>query len=84
MLIGEDKSKVSNIVRDNIEHFQVLYNNILQECPQAVYKPQQGRLEVRSDGVRFRFLHYNNCPPDGNSNQIIENGLKTVEPVCTR
>ncbi|XP_062842999.1 phosphatidate cytidylyltransferase, mitochondrial isoform X3 [Trichomycterus rosablanca] len=48
MVIGEDKSKVSNIVRDNMEHFRILYNNILQECPQAVYKPQQGRLEVRS------------------------------------
>ncbi|XP_062842998.1 phosphatidate cytidylyltransferase, mitochondrial isoform X2 [Trichomycterus rosablanca] len=46
MVIGEDKSKVSNIVRDNMEHFRILYNNILQECPQAVYKPQQGRLEV--------------------------------------
>ncbi|XP_057217974.1 phosphatidate cytidylyltransferase, mitochondrial isoform X3 [Triplophysa rosa] len=46
MVIGEDKSKVSNIVKDNMPHFRKLYNNILQECPQVVYKPQQGRLEV--------------------------------------
>lgn len=47
MVIGEDKAKVSNIVEDNLEHFRILYNNILQECPQVVYKPQQGKLEVR-------------------------------------
>ncbi|XP_026076518.1 phosphatidate cytidylyltransferase, mitochondrial isoform X2 [Carassius auratus] len=46
MVIGEDKSKVSNIVRENMTHFRKLYNNILQECPQVVYKPHQGRLEV--------------------------------------
>ncbi|XP_028854871.1 phosphatidate cytidylyltransferase, mitochondrial-like [Denticeps clupeoides] len=46
MMIGEDRSKVSNIVKDNMQHFRVLYNNILVECPQVVYKPQQGRLEV--------------------------------------
>ncbi|KAI1890403.1 hypothetical protein AGOR_G00153360 [Albula goreensis] len=46
MVIGEDKSKVSNIVKDNLAHFRILYSNILQECPQVVYKPQQGKLEV--------------------------------------
>lgn len=46
MVIGEDKSKISNIVKDNMQHFRSLYNNILQDCPQVVYKPQQGRLEV--------------------------------------
>ncbi|XP_030632928.1 phosphatidate cytidylyltransferase, mitochondrial isoform X1 [Chanos chanos] len=46
MVIGEDKSKVSNIVKDNLQHFRSLYNSILQECPQVVYKPQQGKLEV--------------------------------------
>lgn len=46
MVFGEDKSKVSNIVKDNMQHFRQLYNRILQECPQVVYKPQQGRLEV--------------------------------------
>ncbi|XP_041944946.1 phosphatidate cytidylyltransferase, mitochondrial isoform X2 [Alosa sapidissima] len=45
MIIGEDKSKVSNIVKDNMPQFRALYTNILQECPQVVYKPQQGRLE---------------------------------------
>uniref|UniRef100_A0A672Q5Z6 Phosphatidate cytidylyltransferase, mitochondrial n=1 Tax=Sinocyclocheilus grahami TaxID=75366 RepID=A0A672Q5Z6_SINGR len=42
MVIGEDKSKVSNIVKENMPHFRKLYNSILQECPQVVYKPQQG------------------------------------------
>lgn len=46
MVIGEDKSKVTNIVKDNVPLFRTLYSNILQECPQVVYKPQQGRLEV--------------------------------------
>ncbi|XP_040264147.1 phosphatidate cytidylyltransferase, mitochondrial [Bufo bufo] len=46
MIIGEDKAKVMNIVRPNIGHFQKLYSNILQECPQAVYKQAQGQIEV--------------------------------------
>ncbi|XP_069824926.1 phosphatidate cytidylyltransferase, mitochondrial isoform X2 [Dendropsophus ebraccatus] len=46
MIIGEDKAKVTNIVRPNIGHFQKLYSNILQDCPQAVYKQAQGRIEV--------------------------------------
>lgn len=47
MVIGEDKSKVYNIVKDNIQHFRILYSNILHDCPQVVYKPQQGKLEVK-------------------------------------
>uniref|UniRef100_H2S0L2 Phosphatidate cytidylyltransferase, mitochondrial n=1 Tax=Takifugu rubripes TaxID=31033 RepID=H2S0L2_TAKRU len=46
MVIGEDKSKVHNIVKDNIQHFRILYSNILRDCLQVVYKPQQGKLEV--------------------------------------
>lgn len=46
MVIGEDKSKVTNIVKNNIEDFRLLYSNILRDCPQVVYKPQQGKLEV--------------------------------------
>ncbi|XP_063072680.1 phosphatidate cytidylyltransferase, mitochondrial [Engraulis encrasicolus] len=46
MVIGEDKSKVTNLVKDSVPTFRTLYSNILQECPQVVYKPQQGRLEV--------------------------------------
>ncbi|XP_073500602.1 phosphatidate cytidylyltransferase, mitochondrial [Phyllobates terribilis] len=46
MVIGEDKDKVTNIVRPNLGHFQKLYSNILQECPQAVYKQAQGKIEV--------------------------------------
>ncbi|KAF3856135.1 hypothetical protein F7725_016858 [Dissostichus mawsoni] len=47
MVIGEDKSKVANIVKDNIQHFRILYSNILRDCPQVVYKSQQGQLEQR-------------------------------------
>ncbi|XP_068109713.1 phosphatidate cytidylyltransferase, mitochondrial isoform X2 [Hyperolius riggenbachi] len=46
MIIGEDKTKVVNIVKPNLGHFQKLYCSILQECPQAVYKPTQGKVEV--------------------------------------
>ncbi|NWU92606.1 TAM41 protein, partial [Upupa epops] len=49
MVIGEDKSKVQNIVKPNIPHFQKLYSNILQDCPQVVYKHRQGRLEASID-----------------------------------
>lgn len=52
MVIGEDKSKVANIVKDNIQHFRNLYSNILRDCPQVVYKPQQGRLEVSSSWTK--------------------------------
>ncbi|XP_045407413.1 phosphatidate cytidylyltransferase, mitochondrial isoform X4 [Lemur catta] len=46
MVIGEDKTKVLNIVKPNIAHFRELYGSILQENPQVVYKTQQGRLEA--------------------------------------
>lgn len=46
MVIGEDKSKVLNIVKANLPHFQMLYSNILQDCPQVVYKQHQGKLEI--------------------------------------
>ncbi|XP_067319676.1 phosphatidate cytidylyltransferase, mitochondrial isoform X2 [Anolis sagrei] len=46
MIIGEDKSKVMNIVKPNMLHFQKLYSNILEDCPQVVYKHQMGRLEI--------------------------------------
>lgn len=46
MIIGEDKSKVQNIVKPNVGHFQKLYSSILQDCPQVVYKHQLGRLEA--------------------------------------
>ncbi|KAM4769419.1 phosphatidate cytidylyltransferase, mitochondrial isoform 2-T2 [Cyanocitta cristata] len=46
MIIGEDKSKVQNIVKPNVAHFQKLYSNILQDCPQVVYKHHLGRLEI--------------------------------------
>ncbi|XP_037584760.1 phosphatidate cytidylyltransferase, mitochondrial isoform X1 [Cebus imitator] len=39
MLVGEDKTKVLNIVKPNIAHFRELYGSILQENP-------QGRLEI--------------------------------------
>ncbi|XP_053932768.1 phosphatidate cytidylyltransferase, mitochondrial isoform X1 [Cuculus canorus] len=46
MVIGEDRSKVQNIVKPNVTHFQKLYSNILQDCPQVVYKHHLGRLEI--------------------------------------
>ena len=46
MIIGEDKSKVMNIVKPNMVHFQKLYSNMLQDCPQVVYKHHLGRMEV--------------------------------------
>ncbi|NWV42544.1 TAM41 protein, partial [Grantiella picta] len=49
MIIGEDKSKVQNIVKPNVAHFQKLYSNILQDCPQVVYKHHLGRLEASID-----------------------------------
>uniref|UniRef100_A0A9J8DN59 Phosphatidate cytidylyltransferase, mitochondrial n=1 Tax=Cyprinus carpio carpio TaxID=630221 RepID=A0A9J8DN59_CYPCA len=39
MLFGEEKSKFSNIVKDNMPH---LYNSIVWECPRVKHKPQQG------------------------------------------
>ncbi|KAM6121123.1 LOW QUALITY PROTEIN: phosphatidate cytidylyltransferase, mitochondrial [Pterocles gutturalis] len=46
MVIGEDRWKVQNIVKPNLPHFQKLYSNILQDCPQVVYKHHLGRLEI--------------------------------------
>lgn len=46
MIIGEDRSKVQNIVKPNVPYFQKLYSNILQDCPQVVYKHHLGRLEA--------------------------------------
>ncbi|EAW64110.1 chromosome 3 open reading frame 31, isoform CRA_c [Homo sapiens] len=46
MVVGEDKTKVLNIVKPNIAHFRELYGSILQENPQVVYKSQQGWLEI--------------------------------------
>ncbi|XP_008589596.1 PREDICTED: mitochondrial translocator assembly and maintenance protein 41 homolog isoform X5 [Galeopterus variegatus] len=46
MVVGEEKSKVLNIVKPNVAHFRELYGSILQENPQVVYKTQQGRLEI--------------------------------------
>ncbi|XP_048212242.1 phosphatidate cytidylyltransferase, mitochondrial isoform X2 [Perognathus longimembris pacificus] len=46
MVVGEEKSKVFNIVKPNVAHFRALYGSILQDNPQVVYKTQQGRLEI--------------------------------------
>lgn len=82
MVIGEDKSKVSNIVKDNMEHFRILYNNILQECPQVVYKPQQGKLEVR---IEFCFeVFFCSFCPSGHIKFNLELLvlLKEARPLC--
>lgn len=55
MIIGEDGLKVQNIVKLNVPHFQKLYANILQDCPQVVYKHQLGRLEV--SGACYTFFN---------------------------
>nr|XP_033782176.1 phosphatidate cytidylyltransferase, mitochondrial isoform X2 [Geotrypetes seraphini] len=46
MIIGEDKSKVLNIVKPNMLHFRNLYKNILHDCPDVIYKQHQGKLEI--------------------------------------
>lgn len=53
MLIGEDKSKVMNIVKPNVIHFQKLYRHILQDNPQVIYKHQLGKLEVSRSLLLF-------------------------------
>ncbi|XP_062971082.1 phosphatidate cytidylyltransferase, mitochondrial isoform X2 [Cynocephalus volans] len=51
MVVGEEKSKVLNIVKPNVAHFRELYGSILQENPQVVYKTQQGRLEQQINHI---------------------------------
>ncbi|XP_043934002.1 phosphatidate cytidylyltransferase, mitochondrial isoform X2 [Protopterus annectens] len=46
MIIGEDRSKILNIVKANMPHFQKLYSTILQDSSQAVYKQHQGKIEI--------------------------------------
>ncbi|XP_065543798.1 phosphatidate cytidylyltransferase, mitochondrial isoform X2 [Lathamus discolor] len=53
MIVGEDRSKVQNIVEPNVPHFQKLYSNILQDCPQVVYKHHLGRLEIKVQKVNL-------------------------------
>lgn len=79
MVIGEDKAKVSNIVKENMEHFRILYNNILQECPQVVYKPQQGKLEV-SQEYSIKALLCSSSPPGGGIDQ--DKSYKWVYYMC--
>ncbi|XP_072328688.1 phosphatidate cytidylyltransferase, mitochondrial isoform X3 [Scyliorhinus torazame] len=70
MIIGEDRSKVMNIVSANMENFQRLYNNILQDCPQVVYKQQLGKLELDKS-------------PEGQFNQLMALP-RTVQQEITR
>lgn len=48
MITGKDKSKVMNIVKPNMLHFQEFQQNILQDWPLTVYAHQVGKLEVNS------------------------------------
>ncbi|XP_076442598.1 phosphatidate cytidylyltransferase, mitochondrial-like [Babylonia areolata] len=51
MVVGEDRNKVSNIVRPNMEHFRRLYESILQGEEHVQWHPQQGRLEQNPNHI---------------------------------
>ncbi|NXK51185.1 TAM41 protein, partial [Chauna torquata] len=76
MIIGEDRSKVQNIVKPNVPYFQKLYSNILQDCPQVVYKHHLGRLEATYFNADFfLLLSFNNIQidksPEGQFTQLM-------------
>ncbi|XP_017517215.1 phosphatidate cytidylyltransferase, mitochondrial isoform X2 [Manis javanica] len=74
MVIGEDKTKVLNIVKPNIAHFRELYGSILQENPQVVYKTQQGRLEQQINHI---------VDPPGRNRDVEETLLQVAhDPDC--
>ncbi|XP_041620025.1 phosphatidate cytidylyltransferase, mitochondrial isoform X2 [Vulpes vulpes] len=74
MVVGEDKTKVLNIVKPNIAHFRELYGNILQENPQVVYKIQQGRLERQINHI---------MDPPGKNRDVEETLLQVAhDPDC--
>uniref|UniRef100_A0ABI7X8S4 Phosphatidate cytidylyltransferase, mitochondrial n=1 Tax=Felis catus TaxID=9685 RepID=A0ABI7X8S4_FELCA len=74
MVVGEDKTKVLNIVKPNIAHFRELYGSILQENPQVVYKIQQGRLEQQINHV---------MDPPGKNRDVEETLLQVAhDPDC--
>ncbi|KAG3295126.1 hypothetical protein H1C71_042155 [Ictidomys tridecemlineatus] len=79
MVIGEDKTKVLNIVLPNMAHFRELYSSILQENPQVVYKTQQGRLEVN------RRWEITSIAPKATKEYLVS-GFKTVKitNICFR
>uniref|UniRef100_A0A8C4QID9 Phosphatidate cytidylyltransferase, mitochondrial n=1 Tax=Eptatretus burgeri TaxID=7764 RepID=A0A8C4QID9_EPTBU len=57
MVVGEDRSKVENIVHPNLEEFRRLYAQFLHESPYVVYQPSQGRLELdKSADTQFTQL----------------------------
>ncbi|CAK6435566.1 unnamed protein product [Pipistrellus nathusii] len=46
MVVGENKTKVMDIVKPNVAHFRELYGHILKDNPQVVYETQQSILEI--------------------------------------
>ena len=49
MTVGEDKQKVSNIVRPNMHHFKSLYETVLEAEPQLTWKRSDQSLEQATD-----------------------------------
>ncbi|XP_069871681.1 phosphatidate cytidylyltransferase, mitochondrial isoform X2 [Dipodomys merriami] len=74
MVVGEEKSKIFNIVKPNVAHFRELYGSILQDNPQVVYKTQQGRLEQRINHI---------MDPPGKNRDVEETLLQLAhDPDC--
>lgn len=61
MTVGEDRSKVENIVKPNVEHFRRLYARLLHENPHVVFKQTQGKLEL-DKSMESQFLQLMSLP----------------------
>lgn len=55
MVVGENKTKVMDIVKPNVAHFRELYGHILKDNPQVVYETQQSILEVTVENNSYCF-----------------------------
>ena len=61
MKVGEDKNKISNIVKPNMERFRAMYENILDTDPHLYWNKTQGEFE-QSLSVASRSHHLNLLP----------------------
>ena len=61
MTIGEDKNKILNIVRPNIERFRMIYEPILMQDKHVHFNKSQGVIEQSTD-FASRFHHVNLLP----------------------